>query len=117
MKYEKECIVCGRTFTTGDSRKIMCSRFCQKLRSKELNSAIVDELCPVCGTYFPKKRSSHRQTCSEKCAATLRRNSVRETKKKKKDNLEKLVEEARNRGISYGQLQGQRLLAEMRAAE
>lgn len=117
MTYERECVVCGKTFVTGDSRKIMCSRYCQKLRTKDLNETIIDELCPVCGTYFSKKRTSKRKTCSEECAVTLRANSVRETKKKKKNSLEKLVSEASEKGISYGQLQAQRLLAEMRAAE
>ena len=118
MKYEKECIVCGKSFATDDCRKITCSRECQKARQRELQRKTIGDYCDVCGRYFERPISSSRATCSSECAKKLRSNGVSKTKKKKpKSSLALLVEEAREKGISYGQLQGQKLLAEMREAE
>lgn len=123
MTYEKECIVCGKTFITGDSRKIMCSRECQKLRQRYLQNELVGDYCEVCGKYFERTRISSRATCSTACAHKMRAKTVSEPKEpkkkktKKKSSLEMLVQEASEKGISYGQLQAQKLMAEMRAAE
>lgn len=133
---EKICPVCGKVFK--DNSRTFCSPECNhkhaKERAKELQSMPVEAECFVCGKPFTKRRYSERTTCSNECNKILRTSRIKDSwdarmptpeqkndvasrkNKKKKSQLNKLVKEANKRGISYGQLQAQKYLEEMRKA-
>ena len=114
MKFEKECIVCGKPFSTDNFNKTMCSRECQKARQKEVANQPIIDYCYVCGKRFEKARYSTKSTCGIECAKMLRAKNAGRPKKKSK--LDKLVKEAKKNGITYGQLQAQKYIEEMRKA-
>ncbi|MEN6621962.1 MAG: hypothetical protein ABFD50_10480 [Smithella sp.] len=75
----KECIVCGKTFETGDKRKLICSQECVKAKknqyvrdkkTEEIEQKRLEKTCSHCGkTFIPEGRRNITKArfCSAKC--------------------------------------------------
>lgn len=89
----------------------------------EIRDKYGDKICPVCGAHFVAY--TKRKYCSDKCSRIAQANSKksvnsekRKEKKKEKhvSQLTELTREARAKGMSYGQLQAQKYIEQMKGA-
>ena len=107
----------------------MANRFHAEIKDEifEIYRQARTKVCLYCGEPFLAEMT-HQKYCSDKCCyeqqkatARGRRDEIREARKareakKKKKRVPQLIElerEARTKGISYGQLQAQKYMAEM----
>ena len=116
MIYERECLHCGKMFTTTDKSRLICSHECRVGRKRHIANAKVLDYCVVCGKPFEKARYSVKTTCCDECRKTLCDNT-RTEKKAKADSIAYINHEARKNGMTYGKYQAQKFLAEMRAVQ
>ncbi len=118
---EKTCIICGKVFRSIGHR-ITCSTECSYKRTlnktNENAARQIEVECSVCGKTFVKRKSQQKYTCSPECTKAFgqaHKGKVDRTKKKKKESqLIELNNEARRKGLTYGQLQAKRYLEESR---
>lgn len=89
----------------------------------EIQSEYSGKACPICGKRFVAY--TKRKYCSDECSRIAQANSKksvnsekRKEKKKEKhvSQLTELTREARAKGMSYGQLQAQKYLEQMKGA-
>ena len=110
MTYEKECLHCGKPFTTDNKIKVTCSNECRVERNRQNANARVLDHCVVCGKPYEKARYSVKTTCGEECRKVLWDNT-RTDKKKKKDGVVAIEKAARKKGLRYADIQKQQTLA------
>lgn len=122
----KNCLICGKPFRP-EKAKNYCSVECREegnrinnRRNYFKNKPSLERNCPVCGKTFtpPNGRIIY---CSDECrkrAVAMKLSSVGEKSKRKpkKDPmiLTRLNQEARSKGLSYGQFQAQKYIAQMK---
>ena len=119
-----DCVVCGKPFRR-IGNKITCSPECSHARAnkstaeymRKKNNEAVECTCTICGKTFTKSRKQQKYTCSMECTKEFGRihegKVEKPRRKKKKDTLVELNREARDKGLTYGQLQAQKTLAEV----
>jgi hypothetical protein len=130
---KKKCECCGRTLWMKSSSQAVCHRCFTKQQEKQQHST---GMCVVCGKEFVKTRSNQKYCCKVCQKNEMRRRnleryhcnkSTRAQKKtecnhqekarvkmreiRAKSNLDQNIELARRQGITYGELQARRYLA------
>lgn len=115
------CIICGKEFERTRDKQIMCSETCRrkKVSLDRKNQPKHEKKCAMCGKFF-MATSSNNKYCSDECKEQGKYDSeVRKGRRKrnpKKDPLilSRLNQEARSQGLTYGQLQAQKYIAQMK---
>lgn len=117
---KKICEICGEEFE-GHTRQ----RQCMKCLTEGLNRRVIGAVCVVCGKRYIRHRSAQKY-CSPECrkaaekeqAEARRENAIRSgkvarqmAKIRRKSQIDQKVAEAATEGISYGELQARRYLA------
>ena len=114
---KKTCEICGEEFE-GRARQ----RQCMKCLTEELNRHVTGAECANCGKRYIRHRSAQKY-CSPECRKAAEKKQAKaewqyreKVKAKmqeihKKSNLDQSIEIARMQGISYGELQARRYLA------
>lgn len=131
----KKCECCGRTLWMRSSSQTVCHRCFTEQQEKQ---QYLTGTCAVCGKEFVKTRSNQKY-CSKVCQKReMRRRSLEHYHRNKntrarektaynrqekvrekmqeihtKSNLDRNIELAKMQGISYGELQARRYLANM----
>lgn len=122
------CAICGKPFRKGKIRNY-CSDECRNEGNKRNNHRYWEESkqkkevkCGVCGKTFTPPTTRYKY-CSDECrkiaAANQTRISQGRKQKPKKDPLilSRINQEARDKGLTYGQLQAQKYMERMRKGE
>lgn len=106
---KKKCKYCGKEFIT-NGYGLYCSEECKLEFTKNIRAnARYKKTCAICGKEFIS--NSHvTKCCSDECKAKNKQNwqkNYRDKtyKERKKSRFNELSREARERGLSYGQLQ------------
>ena len=115
------CVICGKKFEKARKTQIMCSETCRrkKVSLDRKNQPKHEKKCAMCGKLF-MATSSNNKYCSDECKEQGKYDSeVRKGRRKrnpKKDPLilSRLNQEARSQGLTYGQLQAQKYIAQMK---
>lgn len=116
----KICEICGEKFE-GHTRQ----KQCMKCLTDELNQRVIGAVCVVCGKRYIRHRSAQKY-CSPECrkaaekeqAEARKENAIMNGKVARqmakirgKSHLDQNIEAARTQGISYGELQARRYIA------
>lgn len=125
---EKYCSICGKPFRYGKMRNY-CSVECRDKGNKANNRRYWEEKkekqerkeikCGVCGKTFTPPNGRYKY-CSDECrkiAAAEQMRTINTGKRKPKKDplvLSKLNQEARSKGLTYGQLQAQKYMQQMK---
>lgn len=120
------CIICGKEFERTRQKQTMCSEECRrkkvsldKKNKRELEKATKQKKCEICGKTF-LATSNGSKYCSEECKnygrylSDLRKGKCKRKPKKDPLILPRKNQEARSQGLTYGQLQAQKYIAQMK---
>ena len=65
-EYEKECLTCGKKFTTLNERRLYCCDNCKAAHYRNKRKVKYPKICPICGKKFIAQRSID-VYCSREC--------------------------------------------------
>lgn len=102
-KETRACIICGKEFHPSNHFRSYCSIECQLVRVKSYE---IDCACEYCGKTFGA--SSYKRFCSEQCENSHRGSAA--VYGEKEQHLNAMVNIAKEKGISYGQLKAMEYL-------
>lgn len=117
---KKICEICGEKFE-GHTRQ----KQCMKCLTEELNRRVIGAVCVVCGKRYIRQRSAQKY-CSPECRKDAEKEQAEARKKnaimnekvarqmakiREKSQIDQKIAEAAAAGISYGELQARRYLA------